>query len=102
MRRLLAAYLGLLTLLAGLVAAGAVPLFPPSPASCLKKIRPAFGGRDQSEDEATIRRYFALVEEIAGLERDANAGQQLQDAEAPRAGLENEVAEIIEGRITRL
>jgi hypothetical protein len=50
-------------------------------------------------DDEIIARYFALMDEIGRLERENPASSELDDAEAERAGLENVVEDIIEGRV---
>ena len=127
MRRLLVAYVALLALLAGLAAGGGLYLFRetgPSdhieaaadahaydilgwelrhlPGKWLYKLGRLFDGRDQDHEEKTLRRYFTLTQEIPRLQRDPAAAQRLEAAQRQRADLENEVEDILEGRVTSL
>ncbi len=128
MRSVLASYLALLIVLAGLAVGGGfyvVRQTGPSdaveaaaeansfnivswelrhlPGKWLYKLGHLFDGRDQAQEEESLRRYFTLTQEIQQLERDPVANAlRLEEAEDERAALENEVEAILEGRITSL
>ncbi len=127
MRRFLAAYLALLALLAGLGAAGGVYLFRetgPSdrieaaadahaydvlgwelrhlPQKWLYKAGHLLDSPSRKQDDDALRRYFSLTEEVRRLEKDPQATAQLEAARRQRAGLENRVEDILEGRVTAL
>ena len=127
MRRFLAAYLALLTLLAGFAAGGGLYLFRetgPSdaieaaadahaysvvsweirhlPGKWLYKLGHPLNSRSRAEEEEALRRYFSLTEEIRRLERDSGAAERLKAAQDQRSRLENEVEDILEGRLTAL
>lgn len=128
MRRFLISYLALLTILVAVAVGGGLYVLRqtgPSgsieaaadahaynllgweirhlPGKWLYKLSHPFNGRDQAQEEETLRRYFALTQEIEELERDSDANApRLQEARDGRADLENEVEDILEGRITAL
>ena len=70
------------------------------PRKWIYKARHLLDERSAAEEEAALQRYFVLVRELSGLQADPNAGERLKEAETERAGLEAEVEDIIEGRIT--
>ncbi len=125
MRRFVVAYCGLLAFLTALAAAGGVALFQAtgpsdaieaaadahgydivtwevrhSPEKWLYKIGHLFDERSREEEDAVLRRYFALTQEIRRLEREPDAADELKAAEDERAGIENEAEDVIEGRVT--
>jgi len=127
MRRFLAVYLAFLVFLIGLATAGGLYLFRetgPSdpieaaadahaynvlsweirhlPTKWLYKLGHLFDSRSQWKEEEILRRYFSLTREIRQLERDPEAGPQLEAAQDQRSRLENAVEDILEGRITAL
>lgn len=69
------------------------------PEKWLYKIGGLVSGRDAGDDDAALREYFDLTEEMAALTDDDTALVRL---EAERADLENRVEDIIEGRATRI
>jgi hypothetical protein len=70
------------------------------PRKWIYKARHLLDERSAAEEEAALQRYFVLVRELSSLQADPNAGERLREAETERAGLEAEVEDIIEGRIT--
>jgi len=122
-----AAYLSLLAALAAGAVAGGILLFHASgpsdaieeaadrhaydvlgwelrhfPLEWLRRLGGLFdGGPNAAEEDAAIRRYFTLSAEILDLERAAaGAGNRLSRAPSERAGLENDVEEALEARLT--
>ena len=128
MRGILASYLTLLIVLAGLAVGGGfyvVRETGPSdgveaaadanaynivswelrhlPGKWLYKLGHLFDGRDRADEEESLRRYFTLTQEVQQLEQDPAANAlRLEEAEHQRAALENEVEDILEGRVTSL
>ena len=128
MRGILASYLTLLIVLAGLAVGGGfyvVRETGPSdaveaaadanaynlvswelrhlPGKWLYKLGHLFDGRDRADEEESLRRYFTLTQEIQQMEQGPAANAlRLEEAEDQRAALENEVEDILEGRITSL
>ncbi len=124
MRYVIAAYAACLTLLAAFAVVGAALVFEatgPSNAAEAAANRNSFnlitwelkhfpqkwlykiGGifRDeQGSDDAALRGYFALADEIDRLAVDAPGSDELARAGAERGGLEARVEDIIEGRVT--
>lgn len=126
MRWFAAAYAGVLALLAGLVVAGGMLLYrsygPDSPAEAaadahaynfitwevehfpgkwIYKVRHLFEDRRAADEERALGRYFNLTAEASRLQDSPGAdAQRLNAIERERAGLEAEVEDIIEGRIT--
>ncbi len=125
MRLVLVAYLGLLGLLGGLAFAGAVVLFDTSgpgdiveaavdghtynvvsweiehfPHKWAYKLRHLWQHRNQSDEESTLRRYFALSDEISRLPEDQQSQSRRDELEDERGGLKRAVEDILEGRIT--
>ena len=126
MRRPLAAYLAHHAILDGLAAGGGLYLFRetgpsdaieaaadahaynvPSweirhlPGKWLYKLGHLFRDHDQAQEEETLRRYFSLTQEIGQLERNPEAdASRLEKARGERADIENEVEDILEGRVT--
>jgi hypothetical protein len=123
MRTLVAAYAAALALLLGLALAGGVVLYDSRgpadaieaaaggheyslsrwevqnlPVKWLYKIGSFLTGRSSGDDD-TIRRYFQLSDQIADLEPQADT-PELKSLEDERAGLQNRVQDIIEGRMT--
>jgi hypothetical protein len=123
-RRLLAAYLGLLAVLVAAAAAGGVLLFRDLssadpidavanrhaydvlgwelrhlPQKWLYKLATAFDGGPTSggEEDALLHRYFALTEHIRRPQRADGDG--LAEARSGRDAIENDVEEMLEGRI---
>ncbi len=127
-RALLAAYLGILAVIAATAVAGGVLLFRDLssgdpidavanrnaydvlgwelryfPQKWLYKLATAFdGGRSQAEEDALLRRYFELADHIGALEREGTDPPALAEARRERDGIENDVEEILEGRISDL
>ena len=121
---MIAAYAACLTLLAAFAVVGAALVFEatgPSNAAEAAANRNSFnlitwelkhfpqkwlykiGGifRDeQGSDDAALRGYFALADEIDRLAVDAPGSDELARAGAERGGLEARVEDIIEGRVT--
>lgn len=125
MSRFLFAYVGLLAGVAALAVAGGVALFQatgPSdaieaaadahgynvvswelrhfPEKWLYKTGHLFDERSRSEEDDVLRRYFSLVQDIQRLEREPEAANELKTVEDERANIENEVEDVIEGRVT--
>jgi len=125
MRGFLAAYAVLLSLATGLAVAGGIILFDetgPSdrieaaadrhaydvlgweirhlPGKWLYKLGHLFDSRSDAEANETLRRYFALLDEIQVASRDAAQSGRLEALEAERASLENTAEDILEGRAT--
>lgn len=127
-RRLLAAYLGLLAVIAAAAVAGGALLFRDLssgdpidavanrnaydvlgwelrhfPQKWLYKLATAFdAGRSRVEEDALVRRYFELVVDIGTLERDGTEADALAEARQERDAIENDVEETLEGRISDL
>ncbi len=134
-RPFIAAYLGLLAVVAAGAVAGGALLFRDLssgdpidavanrnaydvlgwelrhfPQKWLYKLATAFdGGRSHAEEDALLHRYFELVVDIRALEHDSTdlpAGRQgadaLAEAREERVAIENDVEEILEGRISDL
>lgn len=59
-------------------------------------------GHDHGDDNDTLRRYFAMTAEMSELERVDPNSTELAAREEARAGLENGVEDIIEGRVTSI
>jgi hypothetical protein len=126
MSRLVAAYLAALAILVGLAVTGGVLLYrhtgPDDPIEAaadanafnivswevrhfpekwLYKIGHLFDGRSEAEEDEVISRYFTLAREIDELERDPEANAAtLESARRERTDIENEVEDILEGRVT--
>lgn len=126
--RLLAAYVGLLALLAAAAAAGGVLLFRDLssgdpidaianrhaydvmgwelryfPQKWLYKAATAFDGGGPAsggEGDALLRRYFALADEIGRLEQRDGGADRLAEARRERDEIENDVEETLESRIS--
>lgn len=124
-RRFVAAYLGLLAVFVAAAVAGGALLFHDLssgdridavanrnaydvlgwelryfPQKWLYKLATAFdGGRSQAEEDALLRRYFELAADIGDLERDDTDSTALAEARRERDAIENDVEEILEGRI---
>jgi hypothetical protein len=60
------------------------------------------GGRSAAEDDAVLRRYFQLADEIAALERGGDGPSALAEARRERDAIENDAEEVLEGRISNL
>ena len=127
-RPLLAAYLGLLAVVAAAAVAGGALLFRDLssgdpidavanrnaydvlgwelrhfPQKWLYKLATAFdGGRSRAEEDALLHRYFELVVDIRTLERDGTEADALAEARRERDAIENDVEETLEGRISDL
>jgi len=127
-RSFVAAYLGLLAVFATAAVAGGVLLFRDLssgdpidavanrnaydvlgwelrhfPQKWLYKLATAFdGGRSQAEEDALLHRYFALAADIRALERDSSDADGLAEARRERDAIENDVEEVLEGRISDL
>src|SRR3990172_2028448 len=125
-RCLLAVYAGLLLLLAAASAVGGLLLFRDLssgdpidavanrhaydvmgwelrhfPQKWLYKLATIFdGGRSGAEGGALLRRYFALADEIGQLERRGDGADRLAEARRERDGIENDVEETLESRIS--
>jgi len=123
-----AAYLGLLAVIAAAAVAGGVLLFRDLssgdpidavanrnaydvlgwelrhfPQKWLYKLATAFdGGRSPAEEDALVRRYFELAADIRALEREGTEADGLAQARRERDAIENDVEEILEGRISDL
>lgn len=125
MRRFVLAYVAALSVLFAVAVAGGVVLFDatgPSdaieaaadahgydivtwevrnfPEKWLYKLGHLFDHRSRGEEDAALSRYFALTDRIANLERDAPSSPDLKAAQDERDGIETEVEDIIEGRMT--
>ena len=124
-RCLLAVYAGLLLLLAAASAVGGLLLFRDLssgdpidavanrhaydvmgwelrhfPQKWLYKLATVFdGGRSGAEDDALLRRYFALADEIGRLERQDDGSGRLAEARRERDEIENDAEETLETRI---
>ena len=125
-RRLLAAYLGLLAVLAAALAAGGVLLFRDLtsgdpidavanrhaydvagwelrhlPEKWAYKLANLFdSGRSDAESDALLQTYFELTSEIAALERSGDDPARLEGARRDRVAIENDVEELLESRIS--
>jgi len=132
-RPFVAAYLGLLAVIAAAAASGGVLLFRDLssgdpidavanrnaydvlgwelryfPQKWLYKAATAFdGGRSEAEEDTLLRRYFDLAADISVLERDGadvpagrHGADALAEARRERDAIENDVEEILEGRIS--
>jgi hypothetical protein len=125
MRTALVVYLGALAILIGTAGGGAYALFNATgpddvveeaadqhgydfflwevenfPRKWVYKLHHLPGGEGR-DDERTLERYFDLGSEIAALREQGTEGQ-LRTAQQERTGLEAEVEEILEGRITTI
>ena len=125
MRTLVAAYAAALALLLGVALAGGVVLYDSRgpadpiqaaaggheysllqwevqkfPVKWLYKIGSFLTGRSSGDDDS-IRRYFDLSDQIAGLEPQGDS-PEVTSLEDERAGLQNRVQDIIEGRMTSI
>ncbi len=127
-RYFVAAYVGLLAVIAAAAVAGGALLFRDLssgdpidavanrnaydvlgwelrhfPQKWLYKLATAFdGGRSRAEEDALLRRYFELVVDIRALERDGTDADGLAEARRQRVAIENDVEETLEGRISDL
>ena len=125
-RAFVAAYLGLLTVIAAAAVSGGALLFRDFssgdpidavanrnahdvlgwelryfPQKWLYKLATAFDeGRSQAEEDALLRRYFDLAADIDALERNDSHASALAVARRERDAIENDVEEILEGRIS--
>jgi hypothetical protein len=125
-RRLIAAYFGLLALLAAGPAAGGVLLFRDLtsgdpidavanrnaydvagwelrhlPEKWAYKVAGLFeGDSSEAEGDALLARYFALASDIGALERSGDAPARLASARRERETIENDVEELLESRIS--
>ncbi|MEX0800469.1 MAG: hypothetical protein WD379_04555 [Dehalococcoidia bacterium] len=125
-RRILAAYLGLLGLLAATLAAGGVLFFrdltsgDPIDAVANRhaydvagwelrhltekwayKLANLFDSpRNEAESDALLQAYFELTAEIAALERSGDDPRRLEGARGDRDAIENDVEELLESRIS--
>jgi hypothetical protein len=70
------------------------------PQKWLYKAGGLFRGHRELNDEEALQLYFSLGETVQRLERDAPGSDELNEANAERARLENRVEDIVEGRIT--
>jgi hypothetical protein len=71
------------------------------PQKWLYKLATAFdGGRSRAEEDALLRRYFELAADIRALERGSTGADGLVEARRERDAIENDVEEILEGRIS--
>src|SRR2546426_1698219 len=125
MRLALAAYLAAVMLLAALAVAGGVALFRetgPSdaveaaadehgyslvtwelqhfPQKWVHELRHLFDDRSRPQEDDTLRQYFSLTDEIRRSQEGGAASIELIGARSQRAAIEDEVEEIIEGRVT--
>ena len=72
------------------------------PEKWLYKIGDFFRGNGQGPDEDVLARYFSLTARMSLLQQDDPSPAQLAADEEKRAGLENTVEDIIEGRVTEI
>ena len=71
------------------------------PQKWLYKLATVFdGGPSRAEEDLLIGRYFELTADIRSLERDGSDPDRLSQAERERNAAENEVEEVLEGRIS--
>ena len=122
----IAAYVGLLAVIAAAAVAGSVLLFRDLssgdpidavanrnaydvlgwelrhlPEKWLYKLATAFdGGRSQAEEDALVGRYFELAADIRALERDDADASGQAEARRERDAIENDTEEILESRIS--
>ena len=125
-RPFVAAYLGLLALIAAAAVSGGVLLFRDLssgdpvdavanrnaydvlgwelryfPQKWLYKLATAFdGGRSEAEEDALLHRYFELAVDIRALEQDGTDADALAEARRERDAIENDVEEVLEGRFS--
>lgn len=70
------------------------------PQKWLYKLATAFdSGRSRAEEDALLRRYFELAADIRALEREGSGADGLVEVRRERDAIENDVEEILEGRI---
>jgi hypothetical protein len=71
------------------------------PEKWLYQIATAFdGSRSTADEDALLRRYFELAADIRTLEREGTDIIALAEARRERDGIENDVEEVLEGRIS--
>jgi hypothetical protein len=72
------------------------------PEKWLYKIGDFFHGNSQGSDEDVLTRYFTLTSKMSALQQADPGSAELTADESERAGLENTVENIIEGRVTSI
>lgn len=73
------------------------------PEKWTRKVANLFEGEpSKADDDALVRRYFDLADEIAALERSGGDGARLDAARGERATIENDVESVLESRIADL